>query len=79
MRLSVNINDLGFKTLCETPKARGAAIFFNGEPRKLVETADEERGFIDALAMHNGEYVVIGGTLLVHRLWGEVRIEIPDA
>lgn len=54
------------------PNRANIRVFLNGVERGFVMEADDERGYIDYVVV---PVVVLGGNLLAHRVFGEVRIE----
>lgn len=68
MRLEINDQRLQY-----------AKIFLNGERKRFVITADEERGYIERYKVNErGELIYYGDRLQAVRESGEVRIELEE-
>jgi hypothetical protein len=54
-------------------------IFFNDHPHFLVVEADEEGGWMDVLARdREDKYIIDGDRARLQRIYGKVRIEVPE-
>lgn len=73
MRLSVLKDDPGY-----SPLAVGGAIpYLEGKQVRLVQTADEEEGYVDRIVEdETGHPLVKNGDIVTERLYGEVKIKM---
>jgi hypothetical protein len=78
MRLSVDKDDPG---CVEGISCTRVTVFFNGEEKRTVITADEEQGMIVCAVLDEMGRVQIDkakGEAMKETLYGNVRIEVPD-
>lgn len=77
MRLHANHSHIDW-----APEALHAAVTLNGVRQDCCMYANEEQGFVDVMARHNGKLVprsTFPGDPIMHRLFGEVKIIIDGA
>lgn len=72
MRVSAMPDDPGYPAFCRN---RRVIILLDGDPQRLVRTADEERGFLVRLRVDDrGRPIFQGGDIVEEIILGKVEI-----
>jgi len=76
MRISADKDDVGYNPSAIFSDTR---VFFNGEERKDVVTADDTHGFIIIYARDdNDKLIQDDNDIAENKIYGDVRIELGD-